>query len=88
MSTLNTAKGVYVIAPTPFLPDGRIDEASTDRMTDLFLGEAGADLGLDHADVVLGQPGRPAVGADEDEGRASHDRDFAARTVRRVRSAG
>ncbi len=37
------AKGVYVIAPTPFLADGRIDDASTDRMTDFFLDEAGAD---------------------------------------------
>jgi 4-hydroxy-tetrahydrodipicolinate synthase len=27
------AKGVYVIAPTPFHPDGRIDDASIDRMT-------------------------------------------------------
>jgi 4-hydroxy-tetrahydrodipicolinate synthase len=33
-----TAQGVYVIAPTPFHPDGRIDEASTDRMTEFFLG--------------------------------------------------
>lgn len=37
------AKGVYVIAPTPFHPDGRVDEASLDRMTDFFLGEAGAE---------------------------------------------
>jgi 4-hydroxy-tetrahydrodipicolinate synthase len=37
-----TARGVYVIAPTPFHADGRIDEASTDRMTDFFL-EAGCD---------------------------------------------
>jgi 4-hydroxy-tetrahydrodipicolinate synthase len=37
-----TTKGVYVIAPTPFHADGRIDEASTDRMTDFFL-EAGCD---------------------------------------------
>jgi 4-hydroxy-tetrahydrodipicolinate synthase len=37
-----TAKGVYVIAPTPFLPDGRVDDASTDRMTDFYL-EAGCD---------------------------------------------
>jgi len=37
-----TARGVYVIAPTPFHADGRIDEASTDRMTDFFLG-AGCD---------------------------------------------
>ena len=38
-----SARGVYVIAPTPFHPDGRVDEASTDRMTDFFLQEAGAD---------------------------------------------
>jgi 4-hydroxy-tetrahydrodipicolinate synthase len=36
-----TAQGVYVIAPTPFHPDGRIDETSTDRMTD-FYRDAGA----------------------------------------------
>jgi 4-hydroxy-tetrahydrodipicolinate synthase len=36
-----SAAGVYVIAPTPFHDDGRIDEASTDRMTD-FYREAGA----------------------------------------------
>ncbi|MCG6121388.1 MAG: dihydrodipicolinate synthase family protein [Microvirga sp.] len=34
------AKGVYAIAPTPFHPDGRIDEASVDSMTDFYL-EAG-----------------------------------------------
>ena len=45
------AKGVYVIAPTPFHADGRIDEASIDRMTDFFLG-AGVD-GI----TVLGQLG-------------------------------
>lgn len=38
----HSAKGVYVIAPTPFHDDGRIDDASTDRMTDFFL-EAGCD---------------------------------------------
>jgi 4-hydroxy-tetrahydrodipicolinate synthase len=38
----NTAHGVYVIAPTPFHSDGRIDESSIDRMTDFFV-EAGAD---------------------------------------------
>lgn len=42
MSLDVNAKGVYVIAPTPFHPDGRLDEASTDRMTDFFLG-AGCD---------------------------------------------
>jgi 4-hydroxy-tetrahydrodipicolinate synthase len=46
-----TAKGVYVIAPTPFHPDGRIDEASIDRMTDFFM-KAGV-TGM----TVLGQLG-------------------------------
>jgi 4-hydroxy-tetrahydrodipicolinate synthase len=32
----SAAQGVFVIAPTPFHPDGRIDDASTDRMTDFF----------------------------------------------------
>ncbi len=36
-----TAQGVFPIAPTPFHPDGRIDEASLDRMTDFYL-EVGA----------------------------------------------
>jgi 4-hydroxy-tetrahydrodipicolinate synthase len=45
------AKGVYVIAPTPFHPDGRIDAASIDRMTDFFVA-AGVD-GM----TVLGQLG-------------------------------
>ncbi|MCK8784098.1 dihydrodipicolinate synthase family protein [Roseomonas sp. NAR14] len=42
MALDETAHGVYVIAPTPFHPDGRVDEASTDRMTDFYL-EAGCD---------------------------------------------
>jgi len=41
MALDHTAAGVYVIAPTPFHDDGRVDEASTDRMTDFFV-EAGA----------------------------------------------
>jgi len=45
------ARGVYVIAPTPFHPDGRIDDESIDRMTDFFV-EAGVD-GI----TVLGQLG-------------------------------
>ena len=36
------AHGVYVIAPTPFHTDGRIDDASIDRMTDFFM-QTGAD---------------------------------------------
>jgi 4-hydroxy-tetrahydrodipicolinate synthase len=36
------AKGVYVIAPTPFHPDGRVDEESIDSMVDAYAA-AGAD---------------------------------------------
>lgn len=36
------AKGVFVISVTPFTPDGAIDWASLDRVTDFYL-EAGAD---------------------------------------------
>jgi 4-hydroxy-tetrahydrodipicolinate synthase len=36
------AKGVFPIAPTPFLADGRIDEASVERMIDHYVA-AGAD---------------------------------------------
>ena len=34
----HTAQGVYAIAPTPFHDDGRIDEGSTDRMVDFYVG--------------------------------------------------
>src|SRR5258706_8584334 len=51
MKLREAAKGVYVIAPTPFHPDGRIDDASIDRMTDFFL-QAGVN-GI----TVLGQLG-------------------------------
>ncbi len=33
-----SARGVYVIAATPFHEDGRIDQASTDRMVDFYRG--------------------------------------------------
>jgi 4-hydroxy-tetrahydrodipicolinate synthase len=57
------AKGVYVIAPTPFHPDGKIDESSVDRMTDFFL-EAGV-TGM----TVLGQLGEaPKMAHDESVG--------------------
>jgi len=36
-----TAQGVYPIAVTPFHPDGRVDTASVDRMTDFYV-ECGA----------------------------------------------
>jgi 4-hydroxy-tetrahydrodipicolinate synthase len=57
-----SAGGVYVIAPTPFHDDGRIDERSTDRMTDFFLqagvtgitvlGQMGEAPKLDHQESV------------------------------------
>ena len=47
----SNARGVYVIAPTPFHPDGRVDDASVDRMTDFFLGAGVTGI------TVLGQLG-------------------------------
>jgi 4-hydroxy-tetrahydrodipicolinate synthase len=49
--SLSSARGVYVIAPTPFLDNGRIDNASIDRMTDFFLASGAAGI------TVLGQMG-------------------------------
>jgi 4-hydroxy-tetrahydrodipicolinate synthase len=56
------AKGVFPIAPTPFLPDGRIDEGSVDRMVDHYaavgadgctiLGIMGEAPKLDHGEAV------------------------------------
>lgn len=45
------AQGVYVIAPTPFHPDGRIDDGSVDRMTDFFVNAGATGM------TVLGQLG-------------------------------
>ena len=54
------ARGVYPIAPTPFLDDGRIDTESIDRLTD-FYGRIGS-TGI----TVLGQLGEaPKLGHDE-----------------------
>ena len=62
-----SAQGVYVIAPTPFHDDGRIDDASTDRMVDFF-GEAGC-TGI----TVLGQMGEaPKLDHDEALSLTSH----------------
>src|ERR1700760_2739824 len=36
----SSTQGVFAIAPTPFLPDGSIDDPSIDRMVD-FYGDAG-----------------------------------------------
>jgi 4-hydroxy-tetrahydrodipicolinate synthase len=56
----SSAAGVYVICPTPFENDGRVDIASTDRMVEAYL-EAGA-TGL----TILGIMGEaPKLAADE-----------------------
>jgi 4-hydroxy-tetrahydrodipicolinate synthase len=57
-----TAEGVYVIAVTPFQDDGRLDEASTDRVVDFYLrcgvtgmtilGIMGEALKLDSAEAI------------------------------------
>ena len=62
MKLTSTASGVIVIAPTPFMPDGAIDAASIDRMTDFFvasgvtgitvLGQLGEAPKLEHAESV------------------------------------
>jgi 4-hydroxy-tetrahydrodipicolinate synthase len=49
--SLTTARGVFVIAPTPFLEDGRVDTASLDRMTDFFVSAGATGI------TVLGQMG-------------------------------
>jgi 4-hydroxy-tetrahydrodipicolinate synthase len=46
-----TAHGVYVIAVTPFLPDGGLDLESTDRMVDFYLSVGATGL------TVLGMMG-------------------------------
>lgn len=55
-----TARGVYVIAATPFAPDGSLDLASTDRMTDFYLERGATGLTLLG---VLGEA--PKLTADE-----------------------
>src|ERR1700687_130379 len=62
MSPNPEVRGVYVIAPTPFHVDGRVDEASTDRMTDFFvqcgvtgitvLGQMGEAPKLEHQEAL------------------------------------
>jgi 4-hydroxy-tetrahydrodipicolinate synthase len=38
MENADYLKGIYVIAPTPFEPDGSLDEASLRRLTDFVIG--------------------------------------------------
>jgi 4-hydroxy-tetrahydrodipicolinate synthase len=60
-------QGVYVIAPTPFHDDGRVDQSSTERMTDFFI-ECGV-TGI----TVLGQMGEaPKLEQQEALAFASH----------------
>src|SRR5439155_15241328 len=66
------ARGVYVIAPTPFHADGRIDDASIDGMTDFLLGAGASGI------TVLGQMGE-APKLDQDEALA-----VATRVIRRA----
>src|SRR5258708_35714069 len=54
MKAVPDAKGVYVIAATPFHPDGRIDESSIDRMCDFIVKAGGEGM------TVLGQLGEAA----------------------------
>jgi 4-hydroxy-tetrahydrodipicolinate synthase len=59
---LSDVRGVYVIAPTPFLEDGRVDDVSIDRMIDFFkrsglsgitaLGQMGEAPKLDHQEAI------------------------------------
>jgi 4-hydroxy-tetrahydrodipicolinate synthase len=72
MSPNSDIQGVYVIAPTPFHDDGRVDEASTDRMTDFFV-----DCGVTGI-TVLGQMGE-APKLEHQEALA-----FASRVIRRA----
>jgi 4-hydroxy-tetrahydrodipicolinate synthase len=61
--TADACQGVIVIAPTPFFPDGRIDDSSVDRMTDFYI-QAGMD-GM----TVLGQLGEaPKMSHEESVG--------------------
>jgi 4-hydroxy-tetrahydrodipicolinate synthase len=51
MLLTSDARGVFPIAPTPFLDDGAIDTASIDRLTDFYLGCGATGI------TVLGQLG-------------------------------
>ncbi|WP_413720626.1 dihydrodipicolinate synthase family protein [Silicimonas sp. MF1-12-2] len=57
-----TAKGVFTIAATPFLPDGTLDEASLDRMTGFYMEKGATGL------TILGMMGEAGkLSADESE---------------------
>ncbi|MDX5357485.1 MAG: dihydrodipicolinate synthase family protein [Rhodobacterales bacterium] len=67
-----TATGVYVIAATPFLPDGALDHASLDRMVEFYLSAGATGL------TILGMMGEaPKLTAAESQ-------DIVARVLARV----
>jgi len=68
MTLLNeTAKGVYIIAVTPFRDDGEIDFASTDRVVDFYLEKGATGL------TVLGMMGEaPKLTSKEAHSLVSH----------------
>ena len=55
-----TARGVFTIAATPFLPDGTLDEGSLDRMTDFYLEKGATGLTILG---IMGEAGK--LSADE-----------------------
>ncbi|HTJ56426.1 MAG TPA: dihydrodipicolinate synthase family protein [Devosiaceae bacterium] len=59
----HTARGVFPIAATPFLPDGRLDWNSVDRLTDFYLQSGATGL------TILGIMGE-APKLDQDESLA------------------
>ena len=60
MKLTHTAKGVFAIAVTPFLPDGAVDTASVDRSTDFYQSCGVSGL------TILGMMGEaPKLDADE-----------------------
>ena len=74
MNTLDTnAKGVYLIAVTPFTDDGLLDLASTDRMVDFYLERGASGL------TILGIMGEAT------KLTAHESRDFVKQVLARVR---
>ncbi|MBX9698920.1 MAG: dihydrodipicolinate synthase family protein [Acetobacteraceae bacterium] len=72
MRLTEAARGVFVIAPTPFAEDGALDLASTDRMVDAYLAAGASGL------TILGVMGEaPKLDAAE-------ALTFTARVLRRV----
>ncbi|HYG28253.1 MAG TPA: dihydrodipicolinate synthase family protein [Caulobacteraceae bacterium] len=73
MAFNSETKGVYAIAVTPFTPDGRVDEASADRMVDYY-----EKIGTDGLTIlgILGEA--PKLDAEE-------AMTFAARVIKRTK---